>query len=228
MIKQKQSRSAHHGHQGFRHWPAGGLIACALWLTLGVTEASPTSPPANNDPTAFSYKTLPIDGSVDFVITRNSPSFEFHSGQSPYQAFRLPDAPGRYLIDVVSFLEHPDAPEQARVFYPIVALLTDDFLVSRTTDFSALRFDLPVFEHTTQPAYRLTVGIDPIALHERYLVVFTARAILEKRSLPIISDPANATEGAHDVLLGASPTGRLQIMVRPAELPISSGTDPSR
>jgi hypothetical protein len=32
------------------------------------------------------------------------------------------------------------------VFYPVVAVLTDDFLVSRSTELELLRFDLPTQE----------------------------------------------------------------------------------
>jgi hypothetical protein len=206
---------------------AAGVITSMLLMGVAVSHAAPAAL-AISDPALFNYQELPREGYVDFVITQNSPSFEFHSGPSRYQAFKLPTASDRYLIDVISFLDDPDTPERAHVFYPIVALLTEDFLVSRTTDFSALRVDLPVFEYTTQPAYRLTVGIDPIVSHEGYLVVFTANGLLEKSSMPEIEDPSKAADSLRDVLLGASAGGRLQIVTRPADEPTKTNTDPIR
>ncbi len=206
---------------------AAWLVTSMLLMGVAVSHSAPTAV-VISDPALFNYQELPREGSVDFVIAQKSPSFEFHSGPSRYQAFKLPTASDRYLIDVISFLDDPDTPERAHVFYPIVALLTEDFLVSRTTDFSSLRVDLPVFEYTTQPAYRITVGIDPIISHECYLVVFTANALLEKPSMPQIDDPSKAADSLRDVLLGASAGGRLQIVTRPADESAKTNTDPGR
>jgi len=196
-----------------------------LLLGVHVTDATAFEQASTADPTLFHYQDLPLTGTVDVVISQKTPSFEFHSGPSRYQAFRLPAAADRYLVDVVSFIEETSTPERSRVFYPIVALLTDDFLVSRTTDFSALRMDLPVFEYTTQPAYRLTVGIDPAGAHEQYLIVFTASALLAKPSMPQISDPNNAADSLHETLLGASAVGHLQIVLRPFDAPSKASSD---
>ena len=45
----------------------------------------------------------------------------------------------------------------SRVFYPVVALLTEDFMVSRQTDLDALRFDLPFDPPTRELAILATV-----------------------------------------------------------------------
>jgi hypothetical protein len=100
----------------------------------------------------------------------------------------------------------------------VVAILTDDFLVSRATELELLRFDLPVLERTTRPAYRVSVPVDPAATRERYVVVFTPAKLATTRALPPISGPESAAEAARVAYLGAAPYGRLRITLRPGEI----------
>jgi hypothetical protein len=197
-------------------WPVRALACLAA---LGVAAGAHAATPAPADPAEFRYEPLPAEGAVDFVIDAHSPTFEFQSGTSAFRAFRLPDGAGPYYVEVRSFLDGPPDPGRARVFYPVVAVLTDDYLVSRSTELELLRFDLPVLEGTTRPAYRVTIGVDPLRTHERYLVVFTPARLMAGRALPPISTPDSAAEAARFAFLGAAPLGRLRISVRRGEPP---------
>jgi hypothetical protein len=179
--------------------------------------------PCCSDPSRFGYDPLPPDGSVEFRIDAGSPTFEFQSGRSAFRAFRLPASARPYVVELRSFLDAPDSPRRARVFYPVVAVLTDDFLVSRSTDLDALRFDLPVLEQTVAPAYRLVVPVDPSNRRERFLVVFTPAQVLAARPLPAVT-AESAAQVARQAWLGAAPYGRLRITVRP--LPAGSVAPP--
>lgn len=194
----------------------GALLA--LLVALVVPATAPTAATrCCQDPARFHYDPLPAEGSVDFVINGSSPTFEFQSGPSAFHAWALPASTRPYFIEVRSFLAGSRDPETARVFYPVVAVLTEDFLVSRSTDLESLRFDLPLFEATTDPAYRVVVPIDPSNLHERYIVVFTPAHLSDGRTLPLITGPESAAEAAKIAYLGAAPYGRLRITLRPGE-----------
>jgi len=196
-------------------WLPRALVGLAVLAAASQAPASPrTAAPA--DPAQFHYETLPADGAVDFAIDAQSPTFEFQTGVSAYRAFRLPGG-GPFYVDLRSFLDGPADPSRARVFYPVVAVLTEDFLVSRSTELDLLRFDLPMQEGTIAPAYRVSLGVDPEHTRERYLVVFTPAQLLAGRQLPPISSPDTAAAAAHVAYLGAAPHGRLRISIRRGE-----------
>ena len=203
-------------------------LACGVAALAAAAPgpAAASAPVAAGDPASFRYEALPAEGSVDFVIDQRSPTFEFQSGPSAYRAFRLPDLSHAYYVELRAFLDGPPDPERARVFYPVMALLTDDFLVSRQTELDFLRFDLPVFEQAAAPAYRVTVGVDPARARERYLIVFTPASLMSERTLPPISTPDSAADAARVAFLGAARYGRLRITLRSGEVPGSSPAVP--
>ena len=209
---------------GWRFAARLGLISLAIALPVTPSAAAKG---CCADPARFHYDVLLPQGSVDLVINSSSPTFEFQSGPSAFRAFVLPAASRPYYIEVRSFISGGSDPDRARVFYPVVAVLTDDFLVSRSTDLEALRFDLPLFEETTDPAYRLVLPIDPSNLHERYIVVFTPSHLNEGRTLPLITTPESAAEAAKIAYLGAAPYGRLRITLRPGEIGPAAVTAPT-
>jgi hypothetical protein len=168
------------------------VIASLLVLVAPVRGAEPLQ-----DPSQFHYVALPTDGQIDARVDAAGPRFVFKTGASAFAAFRLPDAKGRYIVDVLSFLDPPQDPAKSRVFYPLVALLSDDFFVTRSLESGQWRFDLPMYGRTEAPAYRLVLGVDTAQTPERYLVIYTADAI----------------DGTP--LVGASSSGRLRISVHP-------------
>lgn len=200
-------------------WSAGWLRRALLGLAALAAASPCVASPAvaqPTDPAQFRYDALPADGAVEFAIDSKSPTFEFQTGVSAYRAFRLPGG-GPFYVDVRSFLEGPPDPSRARVFYPVIAVLTDDFLVSRSTELELLRFDLPTQEGTIAPAYRISLGVDPEHSRERFLVVFTPAQLVAGRQLPPISSPETAAEAARVAYLGASAHGRLRISIRRGE-----------
>jgi hypothetical protein len=82
------------------------------------------------------------------------------------------------------------------VFYPSLALLSEGFLVIRSSQGPSWRFDIPEYAQTVAPGYRVTVEVDQGG-PERYLVVYTQNA-----------DAAGEWPGAAD-------QGRLLIKVTP-------------
>lgn len=193
----------------------GTLLPCVL-SSIATLAVAATPPPAA-DPSQFRYEALPADGSVDVVLDASTPVFEFQSGRSAFRAFRLPATDRPYLIDVRSYLEDADGREGGHVFYPIVTLLNEDYLITRSTDLDALRFDSPLSESSTAPAYRLTLGVDPAHGRQRYLVIFTPALLVAPRRLPPVATPAAAAELAPSAFLGAAAHGRLRLSVRPAD-----------
>jgi hypothetical protein len=201
-------------HRAPRRACSTRALGLALAALAAVATAAPPAVP-DADPARFRYEPLPADGAVDFVIDAKSPVFEFQSGPSAFRAFALPAQTRPYVVEVRSFLQGGPDPRRARVLYPVVAVLTDDFLVSRSTDLEFLRFDLPLFEQTTAPAYRVTLPVDPTGTRERYLIVFTPARLTAGRALPPITTPDSAAEAARAAFLGASPYGKLRITLHP-------------
>lgn len=203
---------------------AAAVLATAL-LSAPALAAAPPPAACCRDPAEFSYQPLPLEGTVKFAIGPGSPRFEFQSGPSVFRAFALPAASRPYLIEIRSFVDGGPDPRRARVFYPVVAVLTDDFLVSRSTDLDNLRVDLPEFENARRTAYRITLPVDPANAHERYLVVFTPARLLEPRVLGPATTPAAAAEVAHAAFLGATTRGEFSITLSAADQAPPGETD---
>jgi hypothetical protein len=214
-----------------RATPLARLAAAACAVLLGAAAtASPTdislveaTVPCCADPSQFGWQALPAKGSIDFAIDRKSPLFEFQSGRSFFHAFRLPSSGGPYTLELRSFLKDAESPRSARVFFPVLAILTDDFLVSRATDLDSLRFDLPMLEQTIAPAYRVQLPMDPANTRERYLVVFTPTQLLSARGVQVTT-PESAAQAARSAFLGASAFGRFRVTLRPS--PDTAGENP--
>ncbi len=186
----------------------------ALLGGLGLACAAVAADRAPADPGEFRYTSLPVDGTVEARIDGSTPAFEFKTGRSAFLAFRLPALDRPYLVEVQSLLSGGADAARGRVFYPVAALLNDDFMVSRQTDLDALRFDLPVFENARAPAYRLAIGVDPAQAKERYLVVFTPAALLTARAADEATTPEAAAKIAREAFPGAAAGGVLRVTVR--------------
>jgi len=191
------------------------LCLCCASITLGTAAYAGRAARPSADPSEFDYSPLPASGRVEMDIGPDSPVFDFHSGKSAYRAFRLPEGADPYLVDVVSYLVRAKDLDKAQAFYPFIAILNEDMLVSRTSDVDAVHFDLPVLERTSRPAYRLTVAVDPVTTHERYMVIFTSEELIEHGAPEVPTDNGAEPEASPRTFAGAAPYGTVRVIVQP-------------
>jgi Maltose operon periplasmic protein precursor (MalM) len=224
---------------------SGILVAiAAACLAACATQPAPSYPastearlatyarttPCCDDPSGFTFGSLPRQGHAEAVVDNASPVFDFHSGLSPFAAFELPQQSTPYRIRVKSLFDRKGRGESG-VFYPVIALMDDAFIVVHMTGLDNLRLEPALATVGGEPGLAVSVGIDPAQQPGKYLVVFTPAALLGAR-------PAAQREG--DLLtpsslawmerrgegaLPASPYGRLQITVAP-EVPMASAIVP--
>lgn len=133
-----------------RYVPAS-LVAWAR----GITTAGMAAPPPGgsraqqrlyrnarvccSDPTEFQFVDMSLPGQQSLEIGPTSRLFDFHSGRSFFAALRLPEASGSYRVRIKSLLQGKG--DATRVFYPVVALLNDNFVVTRLSSPSHLRLE---------------------------------------------------------------------------------------
>jgi hypothetical protein len=212
---------------------ASALAACATQPSSSypaTTEARlatyAKATPCCDDPSGFSYGTLPRQGHAQAVVDVESPVFDFQSGLSPFVAFELPDQTSRYRIRVKSVFDGKAGAEDG-VFYPVIALLDDTFIVVHMTGPDSLRLEPALATPGGEPGLAVSVGIDPAEQEGKYLVVFTPAALLGKppsadREGDMLSLSALAyMEQRGEAALPASPYGRLRITVAP-ESPLAA------
>ncbi len=170
-----------------------------------------------DDPSGFSYLPLPVRGFTDAVVNVASPAFDFHSGLSPFVAFELPKVSTPYRMRVKS-LFNSGADDEASIFYPVVALLDDTFIVLRISGLENLRLEPALATADGETGLAVTLPIDPATDRARYLVVFTPAAMLgaapERREGDLLTPATQAwLERRGDAAVPASPYGRLRITV---------------
>ncbi len=175
-----------------------------------------------DDPSGFSYLPLPERGFAEAIVDRASPAFEFHSGLSPFAAFELPEVTASYRLRVKSLFD-PGRGDETSVFYPVVALLDDTFIVVRMTGLDNLRLEPALATAGGETGLAVTMPIDPSLERSRYLIVFTPAAMLgavpDSRREGDLLTPASLAwlERRGDAAMLASPYGRLQITVAPEQ-----------
>jgi maltose operon protein len=176
------------------------------------------------DPIGFSYTQLPESGTVDVVIGRSSPAFEFQSGLSRFAAFRLPAGPGAFRVRVKSFFDGPDTPDGS-VFYPVLAMMDDSFIVTRVSSLENLRLEQALATPGGASGFAVTAPFDPNISPERYLVVFTPAVLLggapaDHRDGDVLTAPSADWMGRKGkALVAPSPFGRLSITIAPLAPP---------
>jgi len=131
-----------------------------------------------DDPSGFAYLPLPERGFADAIVNRASPAFEFHSGLSPFAAFELPKVSTPYRLRVKSLFD-PGRDDETSVFYPIIALLDDTFIVLRMSGLDNLRVEPALATAGGETGLAVTMPIDPATERARYLIVFTPAAVLD-------------------------------------------------
>jgi hypothetical protein len=186
--------------------------------------------PCCDDPSAFPFTALPRQGSADATIAPESPVFEFQSGPSPFAAFELPDgATTPYRIRVKSLFDRKGGGESG-VFYPVVALLDDSFVVVHITGLDSLRLEPALATPGGEPGLAVSIGVNPAEQKGKYLVVFTPAAILGKApqddregDLLTLSSMAYM-ERRGEAALPPSPYGRIRLTIAP-ELAVTQEPD---
>lgn len=180
--------------------------------------------PCCDDPAAFHYAELPESGSLDIVIGPASPAFEFQSGRSHFAAFRLPPAIQPYRIRVRSIIDDAQA-DAASVFYPVLAMMDDAFIVTRVSGIDNLRLEQALTVPGGQPGLAVTAPFDPAMAKEIYLVVFTPAVLLgaappERRDGDVLTGATRSwLERRGDARVDPSPYGRLNISIAAVEPP---------
>ncbi len=184
------------------------------------------TPVCCDDPAQFSFTTMPDRGSIETRLDRQSAVFDFHSGLSPFAAYELPRGEQPYRVRIKSLFDN-SRDGLGRVFYPVVALLDDTFIVVRLAGLDSLQLDQGLTTLGGEPGLALTLPIDPSTERERYLVVFTPAALLdaapEERREGDLMTPAASAWMARNAsnMVPPSPYGRLQLLVAP-EMPVTS------
>ena len=182
--------------------------------------------PCCDDPSGFDYGALPRQGNAQATIDPATPVFDFQSGVSPFAAFALPQQATRYRIRVKSLFDARDGGEHG-VFYPVVALLDDTFIVVHMTGLESLRLEPALATPGGESGLAASIGIDPAEQDAKYLVVFTPAVLLGKPPPPdregdVLSLSSLAyLERRGEAALPASPYGRLSITVAP-ETPVAA------
>lgn len=179
-----------------------------------------------DDPAAFAYTDLPAAGRLEFVIGGGDPAFEFQSGVSRFAAFRLPDTGEAFRVQVKSYIDGEGSGERA-VFYPVLAMMDDAFIVTRVSSLENLRLDTEIATPGGDNGVAVTAPFDPGISRERYLVVFTPAVLLgsppaERREGDVLTLPTlDWLQRRGDAIVPPSPFGRLRIVIAPASLPES-------
>src|SRR5688572_1073961 len=186
--------------------------------------------PCCDDPSGFEYGELPKQGHAQAVVDAASPVFDFQSGVSPFAAFELPDQQRPYRIRVKSLFDRKGGGGDG-VFYPVIALLDDAYIVVHMTGLESLRLEPALATPGGETGLAVSIGIDPAEQNGKYLVVFTPAALLGKPPPPdregdVLSVSSLAyMERRGEAAIPASPYGRLSITVAP-EAPVAAGANP--
>jgi hypothetical protein len=175
--------------------------------------------PCCDDPSGFRFNALPPRGFADAVVDRTSQVFDFHSGMSPFVAFELPAQTAPYRVRVKSLFNAKG--DDDGVFYPVVALLDETFIVTQMTGLDSLRLEPALATVGGEAGLAVSLGIDPAEQRGKYLVVFTPAALLgappdSRREGDMLTPTSIAwLERRGETALPASPYGRLRITVAP-------------
>jgi hypothetical protein len=187
--------------------------------------------PCCDDPSGFRFNALPPRGYADAVVDRASQVFDFHSGMSPFVAFELPTQTAPYRVRVKSLFDAKS--DDDAVFYPVVALLDETFIVTQMTGLDNLRLEPALATVGGETGLAVSLGINPAEQRVRYLVVFTPAALLgappdSRREGDLLTPSSIAwLERRGETALPASPYGRLRITVAP-ELQVAEAASPGQ
>lgn len=199
------------------------LIGASLLLSAcATTTGTPTAAadllrgaPCCSDPAQFPFRDLASNASVDVTIGADSPLFEFQSGPSRFEAFRLPESLQAGKLKVKAKFE--GTTRDGRVFYPLVAMLDEGFLVSRVSSLENLRLEQALATPGGESGIAVTVPLDSRLARERYVVVFTPAVLFDaqpetRRDGDVVTQAAAAwIERRGDSVVPPAAGGRISI-----------------
>jgi hypothetical protein len=186
--------------------------------------------PCCDDPSGFNFGVLPGQGRTQATVDAATPVFDFQSGVSPFAAFELPQQSSRYRIRVKSLFDARGGGQNG-VFYPVVALLDDAYIVVHMSGLESLRLEPALATPGGEAGLAVSLGIDPAERNGKYLVVFTPAVLLGRPPPPdregdMLSISSLAyMEQRGEAALPASPYGRIAITVAP-ETPLAAAAQP--
>jgi hypothetical protein len=163
---------------------------------------------------------LPTRGFTDATVDKLSPVFDFHSGLSPFVAFELPRQAAPYRVRIKSVFDEKKSGADS-VFYPVVALLDETFIVVQMTGIDNLRLEPALATPGGAAGLSVYLAIDPAEQKGKYLVVFTPAVLLgappEARREGDLLTPATLAwlERRGETVVPPSPYGNLKITVAP-------------
>jgi maltose operon substrate-binding protein precursor MalM len=184
--------------------------------------------PCCDDPSGFQFAALPQRGVADADLGRMTPVFDFHSGLSPFVAFELPQQTSPYRVRIKSLFNPKDGGASG-VFYPVVALLDEAFIVVHMTGVDNLRLEPALATPGGAAGLSVSLAIDPADQQGKYLVVFTPAVLLGaqpdlRREGDMLTPPTLAwLERRGDTVIPPSPYGHLKITVAPDQPVATAG-----
>jgi hypothetical protein len=171
------------------------------------------------DPADFEFIDTTLPGRTVLDVGPGSRLFDFHSGRSFFAALRLPATSESYRVRVKSLLQGKG--DSTRVFYPLVALLNDNFIVTRLSSLGHLRLEPGLVTPGGASGLAVTIRVDPAVAQERYLIVFTPAVLLgepppERREGDVVTDTATEYfERKAGAAITPAVFGRLQVSLVP-------------
>ncbi len=117
---------------------------------------------------------------VEFSMEENVEKIGLQTGSSFYKAIRLPDEKIKHYFILRSVVFEDEQTKQRAAVLPVVAILNDDFSLSRLSSLQALSYS-PWNIWDPYDHFYIYIRVDREANPaERYVLIFTPAALLEK------------------------------------------------
>ncbi|MDH3595270.1 MAG: MalM family protein, partial [Rhodospirillales bacterium] len=117
---------------------------------------------------------------VAFSMEENVEKVSLPTGPSLYKAIKLPDEKVTYYFKLRSLVLEDEQTKQKAAVLPVVAVLNDDFSLSRLSTLQNLSYDHWTVWHPYDH-FNIYIKVDRQANPtERYVLIFTPAALLDK------------------------------------------------
>ena len=159
----------------------------------------------------FNFQLLKLGATESITIDRSSPAFVFDGGKSYFKAFSLPVAGKSYFVIVSShFVDKEKRSGTPYIFSPVVMFLDADYRVTRKAEKG---FVNPVNSGNSmnQATLEVEIAINPRAANERFMVVYTTKALLNQMTLLKVNKYSPVGWFQEDYPVQNAPFGKLQV-----------------